>query len=500
MFDDNAVDDGMEIFLNNWLQKNCKGDFKILKTKKKRIITGDIKISSKEELIKLGIDEVRGNIYFEKCSELVNLEGMFNNGARVSGTLAIIDCPKFNSLEGSPWDCKVLELTNLPQLKSLAGAPEWCNEVNIIRCGKRFKKEQVKSVVKSVGVVINCDVEGEEPNITEAFKDPILSKLQDAIVYYNKNNRDGYYHNDIQMTAIVNNDWKLSEITPSARKRYDVISDSEKDWCKDVQKIFRGKDDKEHGFVVGYNTQEGLVMAVMYHDTYSKSAFTFLKLRSTKDYGNKTSWGVNDIKSIFSKTRLVNNDIDTLYIYSSANFRTKDEQTGWNNPHDYEGRWQIQNNRRNSRRGMVDLSKDGLRELLNDNRNRYKAAAEKLRALRNSDKYKPLQEKVQKLMERTNKLTEKMWKDVAWCAKNRFRIEETMKSMFREYEYRSGRSNQINYSVDGGVMYAFRVLAIRVAELSTGDGYASESSVNSAKQELLKAIEKADKNLSNLGF
>lgn len=478
--DDTSIN---KVAIASWIEEYARGDFKIRETNKGITINGDIRFKNADVFPGLNIYNVIGNVYIEKC-DLTDLSGIFSEISSIKGGLMITGCPNFVSLKGCPEHLKKLEVINCKNFKSLEYLPKFVDNVKISGCGKRFKEQQIRARTGE-WCNIMCSEEPEDANINEAFQDPVLSKLNDALKKWKKGTVD---------SLIKDSQLRLSELTSFDREEYDIYTDNEKEWCKSINKFVRNSMKITSGFVIGYDSKKKEVKFFATGSWYSKKMWLVITRMNSNTWTEDIAPGM--ISSWFSRNHLSSEDVDTLYIYTSD--RTRDDEDSA-----FKGRVRLQNDRYNSRKGMIMLDEDSLKEIARENTKKYRAAAAQLRALRESDKYKDLANKIENLITRFGKCMSKYITDTNWGYRNRYTIDSLIENMTEEKKYVKGRTYKDSYYTDSSVIDVYRKFAKRVVELANNDTYSptyAEQEIEQMRKELDKYIGRVEDKLSQLGF
>ena len=492
---DTTADDLSNAAMEDWLNKNGRGEFKVKLDKKGSIsIKGDITIKTNDEIVDLNIDKVDGTITFRKCPELVNLNGMFTMFGTVK-KLIIVDCENFESFEGCAHTVDILEISNCPKFKSITTLPTTPFKVTIMKCGKRFKKEQIKQHCQAASMIM-CSEEDRANMITEAFKDPILAKVWDEVLASTKN---AQYGRKKKMQDFFPNDWKINEITPNDREEYDVNTDKEKDWIRAAQKILRSGQYEVRGVIVCYNAEEDKVKYICTKDYQGWSTVKFDAPKKYRSYDpddtemesgiTDADWNASSIAAFFSKNELTKRRIDTLYIY-----REDKMDKG-----EIEGKVKLHHSRADNREGMVRLDDWSLKQLAEQQRRNYKAAAAKIKTLKQTDEYKEVANKIEDIMNRVTKMTVKMVRDRGWASANKWGCSKILEE-YGQWPHRVGRGRD-EHRVDGGFLYQVKEFALLIIDLAKGDAYEWQIK---AKDTIYKKINDAlkdfDQDLKKIGL
>lgn len=187
--DEGAIIDSTEkVLVKKWLEDNVSGQYKVRVSKNNTInITGNILLKNYEgETLPeiLTISSMKGNLSIEKCPNLSNIQNLFTIYAQLEGNLSINNCPKLTSLEGCPeWVNGSVSIMGNSSLRSLEGMPKYIfNNLYVFKNGKKFKKQDIEKIVTDKYVRIYCSLEDEmdlvnEQLINEAVNEPHLVVL-----------------------------------------------------------------------------------------------------------------------------------------------------------------------------------------------------------------------------------------------------------------------------------------------------------------------------------
>lgn len=479
---DTTVDDLSNAAVEDWLNKNGRGEFKVKLNKNGTLtIKGDITIKTNDPIVGMNIDKVDGTIAFKKCPGLVNFEGMFTTFGSIK-KLIVVGCENFESFEGCAHEVDTLEISGCPKFKSLETLPKTPFKVTIMQCGKRFKKEQIKQHCSYARMIL-CSEEDRTNVITEAFKDPILARVWDEVLASTKGTQHGRTK---KMQDFFPNDWKMNEITPDDREEYDVYKDKEKDWTRAAQKLLRGGNFEVSGTIVCYNSEEDKVKYICRRDFRGWETTKFEAPKKWSYYNpnnndlesgiKEQSWTAGEIAEWFSKSELIRRGIDTLYMYRGDKVDT-DEVTG---------KVKLHHNREDNRRGMVKLDEWSLKRLAEQKQKDYKAAAARIKTLKQTDEYKEIADKIEGIMNRVTKMTVKMVRDRAWASANRWDINKIL-DKYGQWPHREGFGKNERH-VGGGFLYSVKEFAWLIITVAKGD--ASEWEIKS-KDNVYKKINNA---------
>ena len=465
LLDDNIFNDIDRTIATEWLKANVKSEYKV-----KQLKTGELKVWGKlvikdvDEIGWLNIRLLEGDLYIENCG-IIDLNRIFSEYARVTGSIHITGCKKLADISGLPeFIDGDVTITNCPTLKELAGVNCLAGEVSIMKCGKRFKDSVVRNAFPAA-VKVFCSEEDYEANINEAFvneafQDPVLIRLYDQL----RNNKKKF-----DLSYMFGGYTRLDQITPSQRTTFKY--DEEKEMLKAARKILANKN-RDMGFIAT--------------EDYDGNFRTFFNNQQDVYWlqkgGFPGSWNDSDFERIGNVTALLDMlkpghkrfaDIKYVHIWSIG-----------------ADRWEIQTKRRKDREGMIDVrDPDQMRRFLQDQRDRYKKAVNAIKAARGSDKYKAVLAKVESIMARFSKFMNKMIMDPSWAASVGYKADFVFDAIRKGYE--RGMTYQ-----EYGVIYAFQNWSKTIVRHLSSD--ATNGKIDDT--ELLKAIARADKRLSDVGL
>ena len=360
------------IILKGWFDEYAKGDFKV-KISKKGItkVTGNMIIRGfdGEKFPTMNIDEFKGSLTIERCPNLISTEGLFKDYFyKIYGNLIINNCPKLTTLKCPTTVEGNFQLVGNSSLKSLEGAPEMVtDEVYIMKNGKKFKEEQIKQYIPFVGDFICCSEEGEEADVNEAqideaFSNPYLMLLNKQL------NEQGYKFLDVFRSNYA---WDQIDSSHIQNCNWRFKKPSDKD-LKAARAIISGKID-------------GLILVYYYEN--NKIVFEYA-IDSNKMYTrlNKKSRYIRweSVKS----TELID------MICGNLGYSTTDGMLIIKHTSDIKT-YKKQNDRYDSRVGMVKNTPEYYAKIARENIARYKKIIQTNRANRNTGEV----EKVQKMVD-----------------------------------------------------------------------------------------------------
>lgn len=465
LLDDNIFNDIDKAIATDWLKANVKSQYKIMQLK-----TGELKVWGKliikdiDEIGWLNIASLEGDLYIENCG-IIDLNRIFAEYAKVKGNINITGCKKLIDISGLPYmvDGNVT-ITNCPALKELTGVNCLAGEVSVMRCGKRFKQAAVQKAFPAA-IAVFCSEEDYEANVNEAFinesfQDPVLIRLYEQI-------RDA--KKKFKLDAMFGAQTRMDRITPSMRTTF--RHSEEKKMLTAARKILANTN-RDNGFIA---TEDYDGKFCMFFN--NQQAIYWLQ-----EGGFPDSWNNSDYQDIGN----VNDLLDKLKSTSSYMIHIKYVHI-WNITSD---RWEIQQDRRRSREGMVDVRDKGLMmKLLRDQQDKYRRSVKALKAARNSDQYKAVVAKVNGIMERFTKFMNKLIADPSWAASISYKAGLVFDAIRKGYE--RGASYQ-----EYGVIYEFQRWSGEIIRTLSKDS--TYGSINDS--DLLKAIDRADKRLKEVGL
>lgn len=177
ILDDDLIDTMDKVAAGEWLTKYASGKYKVNKTGYSIKINGDLIIDGFDgETIPITIFNIKGSLSILNCPNLKTIKGFVDFS--IDGGLYIENCPSLETLEGCP---KIIggdfSCIGNRKIKSLAGGPESVfGEVHVMKNGKKFSEEYIKSLIKDCERV-NCSDENIEVPINEALTEPHLLKF-----------------------------------------------------------------------------------------------------------------------------------------------------------------------------------------------------------------------------------------------------------------------------------------------------------------------------------
>ena len=465
LLDGNIFNDIDKAIAVEWLKANVKSQYKVIQLKNGELkVWGKLVIKDVDEIGWLNIRLLEGDLYIENCG-IIDLNRVFSEYARVSGSIYITGCKKLVDVSGIPeFVDGDVTITNCPALKELTGVNCLAGEVSIMRCGKRFKEGAVKKAFPA-SVKVFCSDEEYEANVNEAFvneafQDPVLIRLYEQIRNLKKK---------FKMASMFGEQTRMDEITPSMRQTFGHAD--EKKMLTAARKILANTN-RDNGFIVT--------------EDWDGKFCTFFNGQQAiywlQDGGFPGSWNSSDYQHIGNVNELLN----MLRSTSSAMTNIKYVHI-WTVP---ANRWNIQVDRRNAREGMIDVrDKDQMRKLLHDQQDKYRRSIKALKALRSTDQYKATTAKVTAIMERFSKFMNKLIADPKWAASISYKASMIFDAFRKGYE--RGASYQ-----EYGVIYEFQRWSseiIRTLSKETSYGKIDD-------KDLLEAIKRADKRLAEVGL
>lgn len=177
ILDDDLIDTMDKVAAGEWLKKYATGNYKVNKTGYSLKINGDLIIDGFDgETIPITVFNVKGSLSILNCPNLKTIKGFVDFS--IDGGLYIENCPSLETLEGCP---KIIggdfSCIGNRKIKSLVGGPESVfGEVHVMKNGKKFSEEYIKSLIKDCERV-NCSDESVEVPINEALTEPHLLKF-----------------------------------------------------------------------------------------------------------------------------------------------------------------------------------------------------------------------------------------------------------------------------------------------------------------------------------
>lgn len=472
LLDDNIFNDVEGAIATDWLKDNVKSKYKVMQLK-----TGELKVWGKLVIKKvdqfgyLNISLLDGDLYIENCN-VTSLDNIFStNHPKVTGNIYITGCPKLVDISGLPmWVDGEVSISNCPALKSLDGVECHAGDVTIMTCGKKFSKSAIERAFVCA-INVHCSEKEYIANLLEAFQDPILTRVFDQL----KNQKSTFNISEIFTGGIA-----LNKITPSMRTTYRYM-DNVKKIQTAVRKICANKGGIQ-GFIITEDWDGNFVEA------YNQNQRCYyLKHGTRKDNEQWYSGKGNNGEKLSSSTEVVKrfesgnshmNNIKYVHIWDYEGSEREDMA------------WWEQDSRREAREGMIPQDKQGLKKILQDQQARYRTLVKQLKATRETDKYKAMVDKVDKIMVRFTKFMHKFIADPKWANDVRWKADRIFDSIRKGYD-RNARYQEY------GVLYAFQTWSKSVVRTLNAENHYSGAPDST---ELEEAINRADKNLSEIGM
>lgn len=489
---DDIVKNGESAMVEDWLKTAAKGKYKIMRLKNGQFkIWGDMILknytgtSFSQGFI---INYIQGNLYIENCPNLETLEGLFEwddvlkcYAGKVDGSIYIENCPKLTSLKGLPkWIDKKLSVASCRSLRDLSDLNVMVGEISVMKCGKKFKQEQLKKVAPAATHIFCALEDDEEPLLLESFQDPILTMVWDQAVK-NKCKMD---------PEIYFGQKALSRISSSVGMEFDMTDSTQKKKGEMAARAVLSMGGKGNGFVITWKNDEFQCVAATAGsepDVYwiSKSYIGI----GGRGYTRRNSYKITEIMEYIKTVP------DKIYVYD---FNNSDRVE--NGEYSI---WQIQREREQAREGMIDRSPYGYKLILQRQQERYKKLVNQMKTAKESEKYKKVADKVNAILQRVQKLTTKMVSDPVWGFKNKWDISRAMDSVMDKKVYMGYRNGKANYSGDNGVMTLFNQWAQDYMAAASGGAEWSSAvkldNLNKKEEELNLQIQYTDNVLSRLG-
>lgn len=468
LLDNNLFNDIDKTISTEWLKQNVKSQYKLIQLKNGQLkIWGKLVIKGVDQIGWLNINTLEGDLYVENCG-IVDLSNIFAEYAKVKGNIHITGCKNLTDVSALPhYVDGDVTISNCPALKDLSNVNCLAGEVQIMRCGKRFKEGAIK-IAFPAAVKIFCSEEDIEANlneafVNEAFQDPVLIRLYDQIRNLRKKFR---------ITDMFGGYSKLDQISPSDRETYKFPSD-EKKILTAARKICANTNSL-NGFIATEDWDGNFVFLI----NNTQDAFWL------KEGGFPGNWSgddfdrvgnVNDLLNMLKPSSTKMNNVKFVHIWFPAS-----------------DRWSDVVDRRKAREGMIDpRNPEELRKIKREQLDRYKKAIAAIKAKRGSEGYKKVVTQVEALMARFTKFMNKMITDPKWGAANQWKANDIFDS-FRKGYVRGASSQRY------GVIYAFQQWASHIVrainqEKAYGDG-------TGEAEQLKNAMEWADRALTTVGM
>lgn len=452
------------IILKKWFDEYAKGDFKV-KISKKGItkVTGNmiIKGFDGETFPSMNIDEFKGSLTIEKCPNLISMEGLFKQYFyKIYGNLIINNCPKLTKLacpttvEGS------FQLVGNSSLKSLEGAPEMVTgEVYIMKNGKKFKEDQIKKYVEFVGDFIYCSGEFEETTINEdqideAFGNPYLMLLAKQL------KESGHAFKSIFNRYGVNALWDQVDSSHITNYSWRYKSPSDKD-LKAARAIISGKSD---GYIITYKYEDNKLKFIRVIDSHKSSIVLG---------GNYTVWHQEkstELIDMICGVGYSNPKCDGMII-----IHVDRELDNWN----------IRNERKLARQGMVENTPEYYSKVARENIERYKKIIQTNKANRNTGEVEKVQKMVDAFLKDIMQASQNVMKNPMKYKDDLLWLEKLNEYAYNRVSYDRGKS----YGNDGVLILFNRYMEIWARTASGRETYIS-GDVNSRLKILQDRIQK----------
>ena len=453
---EDSISDVKNTLAKEWVDKNCKGDFKIiyLKNGMHKLNRGTLIIKNvTEDIIPLTFSKVEGNIVIEKCPNIKSLEGMFApQCVAIGGSLSIGNCDKFETLKGIPPIIdNEFNLIGNKSLKRFESDSQFTvfGSIHIMKNGSKLKEQDIEKVFKSFKH-INCSLDLEnsilESNINEALNEPHLLKLAKTM-HDNKKSV-----NFSEAFRYMNIAW--DEIDSSNVSVYKTYND---DALKAARKIFSAGNP---GIIILVNKNNEYTHCI----TNNKWVYVLNPLRySTTQYEAKAT----DI------VELINNSEEVIIIETSG-MSVQGKQIA----------------RYKALEGMVIQGDERYyKDLARDNIKRYKKIIAQNKALKDNDEVKKLSEKVQECLNRMMAATNKIMSDPVKYADSFVYL-----SILQNYICSSAYSSN-------GLLASFKEYNLCHGNIVAGNAGAlySETSKARYKQECEDTIDKCEYYFTKIG-
>lgn len=449
---ENNFDNVDKLIIKRWVEEHvkCNGNIQYLKN-------GSIKFGG-DVIIKgfdgdsipnyITIANVNGDFKIEKCPNLIKLENLFAEYAEVKGEYVVANCPKLESLIGGPYKVgQNMSITSNPSLKSLEGCPMFVyDKVYIMKNGKHFKKEYIKSFITiKLEQDIFCGFDDEEANvvesetINEALNEPHLLQLAKQL----KEKPVLRGHNiGSNFNAIFGHHTGESRNKPGRNTRFEVPLDQlDSSNVKEYNKI-DDKVDKAIRSVISKSGAMGMVLCKNFDGEYI-FAFNHHKQYHllSLNWGNKYQWhtpvGAREGWFALDYTQVMN----MIHQYADSCVIVTWGNEEWN---EYIRK---RSNRSTARQGMIENTPEQNEKIAQENRNRYKAMANKIRAERKSNEFNELDQEVENIVNDVLKICREARRNPdKWKS---YEISELNKMIYGEYQSNFSNGKLYVLSLDG---------------------------------------------------
>ena len=242
------------MILNDWLKENCSGIYKFSISKNNEISLRDGKMIIKgymgENLDILKFNKINGDLSIENCPNLTTIEGIWPD-VECKGSISINNCPKLIKLGTLPPVIGgSLVISNNASLKDISnnGLNTYVKgNIYMIKNGKKFKEENIKK-----GFDTFCDIYCSQENqevIVEAFSDPRLTVLADALSKAGKSFKDLIAHREHAWNWSKIDSSHIQEVTQPGAAEIRMASKALKDGAIIV---VLNKDNKPEDIITSY--------------------------------------------------------------------------------------------------------------------------------------------------------------------------------------------------------------------------------------------------------
>lgn len=384
--EDVIIDSTEKVLVKKWFEDNASGQYKVRALKNNTIkITGNILLKNYtgETLPEfLTISSMEGNLSIEKCPNLTNIQNLFTIYTQLEGNLSINNCPKLTSLEGCPeWVKGSVSIMGNSSLRSLEGMPKYIfGSLYVFKNGKKFKKPDIEKIVTNEYTQIFCSLEDEidlinEQLVNESVNEPHL------VVLIRQLKQDKTLSDDFQ--SILHYQLPWDNIDSSHVTEFDV----DKKAKTYVRNLISGRHLNGATYICLLN-REGQYTHIIYPE--SKRIMCIDPDCGEWDY-------LNDLHKGYW---LAKTSTDLMKIVDKA-FTIVTIEVPWSEMNDMRTK---QDNRRESRRGMILNTPEQNDEIARENMERYKKLANQKRANRDPE-IEQIDEDMEKLLMATMKLT-----------------------------------------------------------------------------------------------
>ena len=403
ILDDDLIDATDKIASREWLTKYASGKYKLNKTGYSIKINGDLIIDGFDgATIPITIFNVRGSLSIVNCPNLKTIKGLIDFS--IDGGLYIENCPSLETLEGCP---KIVggdfSCIGNRKIKSLAGGPESVfGEVHVMKNGKKFSEEYIKSLIKDCERV-NCSDESIEVPINEALTEPHLLKFAQQLYDERTESKHTKKFSDVLPTGDGIQYDKITSKDVKVFKSYQL-----EDMLKECRIYISEKKDG----IILLQDQNGRYWGVIWRKSiYLMGMYGFGR------YSVKSTELLNYCKKA---DKVVTIDVSGVYNYNMKNERIA------------------------ARKDMVVYSEQYNEKVARDNVNRYKTILAKRRSLGDIN-FDDIDNQVQEVVAKVLMVSRMVHKNPAKYADSSYKISYLNNWVYDQERYDKGKT----YGKDG---------------------------------------------------